>query len=80
MSTFVDVLREQPELFAKAQALSARAHDSNEPGLERLQALLELSDLAAPAVLEATRRNLAAGEAKPQYRFVNGAKVRVKST
>lgn len=81
MTNFLKVMQEtDPKAFARATDL---AHMSKDPELDpilRAVVFMELHDLCYPFMLEATNQNLAAtpAEQKPQYKWVNGARVRIK--
>jgi hypothetical protein len=57
-----------------AKYLARRVKDDTAPATERMFAAVVLADLAAPTVLDTARDAVM----KPQYKFVNGARVRVK--
>lgn len=78
MTTIIEQLRNNPELHAKAITLSLISKDTTLSPAVRMVAMVELSDLLAPVLLESVKESFA--PPKPQYKWVNGAKVRVPGT
>lgn len=77
MGAIHDVMNENPEVRDEMLRLVRESRDVTLPGLTRLAALMELSTVASPLMIEAAKRDVSKPD-KPVYRFVNGAKVRVK--
>jgi hypothetical protein len=68
--SIMDVLRSNNELHAEATRLALRSKDETLSVVERMAALVHLSALIQVAETEIPK--------KPEYKWVNGAKVRVK--
>lgn len=80
--SFLTILNEQPELMVKARELALTVNDESIDPVKRAVAAIQLSDLCGDATIEAAKRQLAEPptqpSSEPKYKFVNGAKVRVK--
>jgi hypothetical protein len=81
MTSFFNILAENPEQMAKARELAETFNDEKLSPTERMLAAIQLSDLASAATLEATKRDVIEAIRKanePRYEFRRGAKVRIK--
>lgn len=77
MTLVMQVLQEQGK-YEEVKHLASILYDPNKDEADRLLAAIQISELVADPLLEAMKRDVSPVEEKPKFRWVNGAKVRVK--
>lgn len=73
-NTIINRLRSDPKLHEKAMGLALRSKDESLSVVERMSALVRLNTLIE-SINDSTPN---VSEKKPEYKWVNGARVRVK--
>lgn len=76
MNKMQEVLAEQPEeVKMRMRDLALIVNDPKSNALDRMAAALELGDIGGPMIIESLRREC---EPRFEYRFIRGAKVKVR--
>lgn len=70
VETIMDALRANPQAHARATELALRSKDESLSVIERMAALVQLNALIGVVEMDIPK--------KPEYKWVNGARVRVK--
>lgn len=79
MANIIEKLNQQPALKAVILELAENGRNETLPVAKRMQAYALVSDLMAPLMIEAAAESLVPKEDnKPKYRWVNGARIKVK--